>query len=162
MKILLAVDRDSVNAIVSFIAKRKWSPSDSFRIITVIDRVSVDFSEAERSATPCAAERVLGQQYQDLIDLVSHVLREVFPDCLITSCVLEGGVAEETIIEADAWQADLIAIGHHHKNGLQKLLTGSISKEVLDGAECSVLLIPAVVFNSNRGLQIDTTVAPPG
>jgi nucleotide-binding universal stress UspA family protein len=159
MRILLAVDQDSVNAIVSYIEKRKWNSSDRFRIITVIDRASEDFSATERSVNPGLAERALGQQYQDLIELVAHALQEVFPDCLMTTCVLEGEVAEATITEAEAWHADLIAIGHHHKSALQQLLTGSVSTNVLNGAECTVLLIPVVSVNGVRRFQIDTSAS---
>jgi nucleotide-binding universal stress UspA family protein len=159
MRILVAVDHDSVSSIVSFIKKRNWDFSDRFRIITVIDRVSEDFSAAERSPSPGTAERALGQGYQNLIELVAHALQEAFPECLTTTCVLEGEVAEATIAEAEAWHADLITIGHHHKSALQKLLTGSVSTNVLNRAECSVLLIPVVSVDGARQFQIDESAS---
>lgn len=55
--------------------------------------------------------------------------------------VREGGAAEEIVAAARAVPADLIVIGTRGHTGLARLLLGSVARNVLTHAECSVLVV---------------------
>jgi len=52
-----------------------------------------------------------------------------------------GHPAEQIIYRADSTQADLIVVGHRGKTLFQRLLLGSISKQVIQYANCPVLVV---------------------
>jgi nucleotide-binding universal stress UspA family protein len=51
-----------------------------------------------------------------------------------------GDAAEEIIVAAGASAADLVVIGTHGRSGLARLVTGSVARNVLHHAPCSVLI----------------------
>jgi nucleotide-binding universal stress UspA family protein len=51
-----------------------------------------------------------------------------------------GDAATELISVAGDWNADLIVMGSHGRTGLQRLLLGSVARNVLHHASCSVLV----------------------
>lgn len=54
--------------------------------------------------------------------------------------VLEGDPAREIVAAAAAWNADLIVIGSHGRSGLARLILGSVARNVIRHAHCSVLV----------------------
>ncbi len=54
--------------------------------------------------------------------------------------VVVGHPAERLIIEAERWGADLIVIGHRGKGLMGRWLLGSIAKQVMHHATCSVMV----------------------
>ena len=57
-----------------------------------------------------------------------------------TSQQREGRPAEEILRAAREWQADLVIVGSHGFTGLRRMLLGSVGREVLHHATCSVLV----------------------
>jgi nucleotide-binding universal stress UspA family protein len=55
--------------------------------------------------------------------------------------VREGGAAEEIVAAARALPADLIVIGTRGHTGLARLVLGSVARNVLTHADCSVLVV---------------------
>lgn len=53
----------------------------------------------------------------------------------------DGDPATEIIAAANAWKADLIMIGTHGRTGLPRLVLGSVARNVLHHAKCSVLIV---------------------
>jgi nucleotide-binding universal stress UspA family protein len=52
----------------------------------------------------------------------------------------EGDPAAEVIAAARAWDADLIVLGTHGRTGVARILLGSVARNVLYHAPCSVLI----------------------
>lgn len=52
----------------------------------------------------------------------------------------EGDAATELLAAASAWKADLIVMGTHGRTGLARLVLGSVARNVLHHAPCSVLI----------------------
>jgi nucleotide-binding universal stress UspA family protein len=52
----------------------------------------------------------------------------------------EGDPADEILKYADEIHAELIAMGSHGQSGIMRFLMGSVSRKVLDHAECPVLI----------------------
>jgi nucleotide-binding universal stress UspA family protein len=54
---------------------------------------------------------------------------------------LEGDPAAEIIRYADEAGVDLIVMGTHGRTGMERLLMGSVTEQVMRGAKCSVLVV---------------------
>ena len=54
--------------------------------------------------------------------------------------VAVGHPAEQIVRHAETWQADLIVIGHRGRTFFERLLIGSVAKNVIDHAPCAVLV----------------------
>ena len=66
----------------------------------------------------------------------------------------DGDPAQQIVDVAKSWQADLIIVGTHGRTGLRRLLMGSVARNVLHHAHCSVLIV-----RECRAAEDDT---PPG
>ena len=53
----------------------------------------------------------------------------------------EGDAATEILAAAVVSEADLIVIGSHGRTGLARLVLGSVARNVLQHATCSVLIV---------------------
>jgi nucleotide-binding universal stress UspA family protein len=62
-----------------------------------------------------------------------------------TLCRERGARRVSTVIaeEADRWEADLVIVGTHGRQGLERLVLGSVAEGVARRAPCSVLLVRA-------------------
>jgi len=63
----------------------------------------------------------------------------------IGTIALAGHVGEELIQCASRTGADLIAVGRHHRNMLQRMVLGSATTTVVRNATCAVLVVPQEV-----------------
>ncbi len=73
--------------------------------------------------------------------LCDWVPSDVRKRCTVREVVRSGQPAEQTLLEADRSQADLIVIGAQHRNVLGSLLFGSTTEMVIRGAACPVLSV---------------------
>jgi len=53
----------------------------------------------------------------------------------------DGDAASEILAAASAWKADLIVMGTHGRSGLKRLVLGSVARNVLHHAGCSVIVV---------------------
>jgi nucleotide-binding universal stress UspA family protein len=56
----------------------------------------------------------------------------------------DGDAATEILAAANAFNADLIVMGTHGRTGLKRLVLGSVARNVLQHAKCSVLVVREV------------------
>jgi nucleotide-binding universal stress UspA family protein len=94
---------------------------------------------------PGAAEREL-----------SGFLGAEVPQAPITPCVRTGDPAHEIVAAAREWEADLIVMGTHGRQGIGRMFLGSVAETVLRHAPCAVLVIPPLRLYS---LEMDTRPA---
>jgi nucleotide-binding universal stress UspA family protein len=52
-----------------------------------------------------------------------------------------GDVADQIVTKAEKEKFELIVVGHRGTSGIQRWLTGSVAKKVVDHAPCSVLVV---------------------
>jgi nucleotide-binding universal stress UspA family protein len=55
--------------------------------------------------------------------------------------MVTGDPSEEIIRLANIYQADLIVIGSRGLTGMNRILQGSVSSQVVENAHCSVLVV---------------------
>jgi nucleotide-binding universal stress UspA family protein len=142
MRILLATDgsESSVRAAWS-VAARPWPTATEIRILSVVELVVPMFQppypsssmEKLRSAAMQRSQEAIGAAEQTLIDAG-------FTASGTVSVLLD---SPKTIIldEASRWAADVIVVGSHGRNGLNRFLLGSVSEAVATHADCSVEVI---------------------
>lgn len=65
-------------------------------------------------------------------------LREVFPGWTTHAEGTKGSPSKQLIERADEWKADLVVVGSHGLNAMERLVFGSISQQVVTGAHGSV------------------------
>ncbi len=61
----------------------------------------------------------------------------------VTALQFEGPVAGTALEETRKLHPDMVVMGAHHHNALYNLLVGSMSADMLKGASCPVLMVPA-------------------
>jgi universal stress protein E len=87
----------------------------------------------------CAGDDLKCDQVQAMADRVRDLLRkEGVP---ADSVVKEGNPAQAIIATAGENDCDLIVVGSHGRTGLDRLLMGSVSQQVVTHAKCPVLVI---------------------
>lgn len=55
-----------------------------------------------------------------------------------------GSPAQELLSRANKHRADLVVLGTNQRRGIQRILLGSVAREILPDANCDVLVVPAV------------------
>ncbi|MFV2062080.1 MAG: universal stress protein [Chloroflexota bacterium] len=53
----------------------------------------------------------------------------------------DGDPAGQIVNVAESWEADLVVVGTHGRTGLRRILMGSVARNVLHHAPCSVLIV---------------------
>lgn len=147
MNILVAIDRSpGAQAALAAALARQWPEGTSFRILTVLSR---------RGEGPIDREsmyREFGEAHR-LIDRVTSELEGLCPDSPVAGQIDVGAPATSILRLAHSWPADLIIVGPHDRELFGRFFIGSVSKAVLQKADCSVLVarntgsVPADVDN---------------
>jgi nucleotide-binding universal stress UspA family protein len=84
------------------------------------------------------AETASLEQHQLLVD---EVVEACQAQGLEAQGVVRDGIpADEILTEIRRWHPDVVILGCRHKGGLQRLLVGSVARDVLHHAPCSVLI----------------------
>lgn len=146
MKVIIATDGTKQSAAIpNAIESLKLAEGDLIIAVTVIDMAlpfSVDLyashipspSEAESNATE-HAEKVLSESKATLEKLFGN-------NCVsITTRVLFGTPDRRIVELAEEEAADLIVVGSHGYNRLERLLLGSVSDAIVHHAPCKVLVV---------------------
>jgi K+-sensing histidine kinase KdpD len=68
--------------------------------------------------------------------------------------VIAGTIVRQIIDRAKSWSADLIVLGTNKRQGLKRLLLGSISTAVANQAQCSVRVIREQKISQNEKLLL--------
>lgn len=76
------------------------------------------------------------------------------PGC--TGAVLRGEAADSIVAYCKAQEADLVIIGTHGAQGIEKILLGSVAERVLKRAPCPILIFNP--YKGDRGYQIDAPI----
>jgi nucleotide-binding universal stress UspA family protein len=138
MRIILAIDgsKYSFDAIDS-VAKRPWPAGTEVKLVHVIEPPPVPFNGADVSAELFVRARRLFEAA-----LSQFKERE---DLRVSTLALEGSAKQKLTEEAEEWKADLIVVGSHGYNAIQRMLLGSVSHAIAQHAKCSVEIVRATV-----------------
>jgi nucleotide-binding universal stress UspA family protein len=147
MRILVAVTEESGPFLMKTLLGRTFSGDDEFRVVTVFDNGSIPYAKA-KDGVPLFITELQGNVFRNLQAQV-RTLHDKFPNSDVSSCVLHGGVSDAISSEAGLWQANLLVIGCHHRQGLAAWVVGSLSARVTRNSSCSLLIIPMPDLNKS-------------
>jgi nucleotide-binding universal stress UspA family protein len=136
MKILLAIDSSDLSeAVINEVAARPWPSESVVFVLTVVDLFALTYSvgylepfvknenDAARALVQSVGDR-LGAQG---IETVTQVV--------------EGYPATSIVEQAKVWDVDFVFVGSHGHSGVARFFLGSIAKEVVRNAHCSVEIV---------------------
>src|SRR5207245_8497368 len=144
MRVLVAIDGSKASEIVLHGAlERPWLPGTRFCLITVVDpffftRAPILFEEAKEAASNLleeAAEKLRGTGWETETNVVMGNPRRAISHF------------------AEEWHADLVLVGSHGLNLLERLALGSTVRSVLRHTRCSVEVVRAPKKEAQAGTR---------
>lgn len=164
MKVLVPVeDKEYGQALVDYIAGCKWAEDTIFQVFHVLEPARLD--ECRDVAFIDLLEKAASHERataEELVTSLTESLKVAMPNIKVESEIVEGYAKEEVLKRAQTWPADLIVIGSHGRNAVQRLLLGSVSMGVLGAAPCSVLLVRTKKHEHQEGSEKETTAKKAG
>lgn len=143
MKILLAVDGSVYSdAAAAEVAANFGEVGNQIKIVNVIRLPFVPTEETRSlpNSEYSQIEREMRQKAEAaLSSAIAHFQSGKATE--VTSEILIGEAGEVILEEAERWHADLIAVGSHGYRGWKRFLLGSVSQQVAQNAECSVIIL---------------------
>ena len=146
MKILFATDGATQStAAIEMLKRFALADDDEIRIINILDMavpVSIDLVGGYVPDTSGFEERAL-EHASRILSETEEKFRTFFShtNVTITTDVLFGSPGSRIVEAAREFAADLVVIGSHGHNRLERLLLGSVSDSVVHHAPCSVLVV---------------------
>jgi nucleotide-binding universal stress UspA family protein len=142
MKILLAIDNSKFSeaAIEAVIAQAR-SKDTEVRVLHVVEPPSLLVTREMGGYDP-ALETVWDEETKQAQVLVTKAAETLHSHGMKTSTAVEQGDPKSKIIDAsEDWHADLIVLGSHGRNALDRFLMGSVSEAIVRHARCSVEVV---------------------
>jgi nucleotide-binding universal stress UspA family protein len=112
--------------------------------ITIVHAFRVPFEGRLRiaGAADDTIQRYCEEQRQDAVKRIRDLIRESKDDAYRISFAVEHGDPSRVILaKEDELSADLIVIGKHGQSRIEALLLGSVTRHVLTGSKCDVLVV---------------------
>jgi nucleotide-binding universal stress UspA family protein len=144
MKVLIAIDNSPCSSTAfNSVAERAWPDNTEFRIINVMEPIIVQYVFPDNYVIDSVieAEREMLKHCREFVDSKVAQLRNVFNSDKVSGKMIEGGIADSILTEAEEWSADLIIVGSHGRKGFQRFLLGSVAEKVASHAPCSVEIV---------------------
>jgi universal stress protein A len=161
MKILLPMDDSDCSAAALLAVVRQFQPQDAEVRVMHVDEwpkgmpVSLAFAEGHEAAHHILA--VHQEQRQRSRDVMACAVRRLTAAHFKASSELRDGDARREILAAAAeWRPDVVVMGSHGRNGLQRFLLGSVSDSVVRHAPCSVEVVRTPNGSASGGEQVLT------
>lgn len=153
MRVLLAIDSSAASeTVVHEAASRPWPFGTIFCVMTVVDMASLEGMPVLIEDAKHAAEKLVTSAAETLTTRVAATLSqsgyEVFSK-------VQPGVPETAIQDfAGEWPADLILIGTYGLSEVTGFFWGSVAREVIRTAPCSVEVVRRVPSHAGQGMRI--------
>lgn len=149
MKILFATDGTKYSeCALEIIGRFNFSGGDELKIITVVDLavpLAVDIYTGYLPST-LEIEQASKENAERILSNTKEKIHSLFPDAafFLTTEIAIGSPESKIVETAARMKADLIIVGSHGYNRLERILLGSISDSVVHHAPCSVMVIRTV------------------
>ena len=146
MKILIAVDGSpQSDAAVKSIAARPWPAGSEIKLVAVVELhlVTIPAIWAVPDNHYASLLHELQEKAHEALDRNKAWFASTQPDLAVTTEIINGNIKEKLVNEADKWGADLLVVGSHGHNAVERFLLGSVSIAVMNHAPCSVEIVRA-------------------
>jgi nucleotide-binding universal stress UspA family protein len=153
MNVLIAIDSSATaHAALAAALARTWVEGTQFRVLTVLPELGKRKVSSKKHPDLEKAHR--------LIDRATSLIEAENPDSIVVGQIDVGDPAHTILSAARAWPAELIIVGSHDRGPLERLLIGSVSRKIIDSAQCSVLVARNFDCFLNRILvAVDQTIS---
>jgi nucleotide-binding universal stress UspA family protein len=140
MKILLAVDDSRSSQAAIDLVTREMSPKHSeICVLHVVERLlPISYSYIVQVADYESAQANRLSEGREFVSRVEHRLSEA--GYRVKTEVKVGDARGEILDFAAVWNPDLIVVGSHGREGLDRFLIGSVAETIARHAVCSVLV----------------------
>lgn len=135
MKILFGVDGSKCSEEAIATARTIRFPAGTELMVLS----AVDFLEDLPSLEGVKRKEI--NETERLVHNVVQQLRETHPNAIVTGAVKDGYTYESLLETCKEWKPDLMMLGSHGRTGLSFLLTGSVSRAMLQEAPCAVRVV---------------------
>ncbi|HEY9738651.1 MAG TPA: universal stress protein [Trichocoleus sp.] len=143
--ILVALDEPKLASdVIEALNQLQWQP-DATLVLSHVMLPSEDIPNRDATLPGHAPADTTHQQLEEQL---RHYQPALPPAKAVVEVVL-GDPAEEIVRLANIHTADLIILGNRGLTGLNRILQGSVSSQVLEDAPCSVMVIKAKVSASS-------------
>lgn len=139
VNILLAVDNTPHSKVaVDVLLNRLWPDGSEFKVFCAIERRDPIFAVMQPKEKKDIQEKALAAA-QEFTTEVARKIEESFPKCT-ASGEAQFGSGKELIVANSSWPADLIVMGSRGRQGIPRIVLGSVSQTVLLHGQCSTLI----------------------
>lgn len=137
MRILVAIDGNSASeAALACVCQHKWPEQTQIKLVYVLNKSGGVFKKT-KGASPSLTVDATRLAIEEIAERISQRVAYAHITCDVT----EGDPKAVIVKLAKQWIADLIVMGTRNKTNIDQLIPGSVSKAVLQKADCPVLLI---------------------
>ena len=147
LRVLLATDGSVAStAAVEAIAEVSWPENTEVRVVSAVNPMVYSAEELGLTGGTGTdhAHRAIGHAVQVLSAAPFKISAEV----------IAGRAARRIVERAKDWDADLIVLGTNERRGLSRLLFGSTSAAVANGAHCSVRVVRGEQESASRAREL--------
>jgi len=143
MRVVLAIDGSSSSAKArDVVAGLPWPDGSTIRIVGAVEHAPELFGLPWIPVVPEDAGAIEGDVVARLTDALLTTEQAIArPALTVDHVLLRGHAARSIVDEARTFGADLLVLGSRGHGGLETMLLGSTSAEVVDHAPCPVLVI---------------------
>ncbi len=146
MKIMIGVDGSPQSeAAVKSVAARPWPTGSEVKLVAVVELhlVTIPAIWAVPDDHYVSLLHELQEKAREALDRNKAWLASTQPDLAVMTEILNGNIKETLVNEAENWGADLLVVGSHGHNAVERFLVGSVSTAVMHHAPCSVEIVRA-------------------
>jgi nucleotide-binding universal stress UspA family protein len=142
VKILLAVDDSKFSeAATKAVIAQAHSKDTEVRVLHVVEPPSLLVAREMGGYDP-ALEEVWEKESKHAKAFVEKTAETLRSHGMKATTAVQNGDPKSLIIDAaKEWHADLIVLGSHGRNGLDRFLMGSVSEAIARHAHCSVEIV---------------------
>lgn len=143
--VLVALDdSETSSTCLEWLSTRLWSRSKNIVMLSVAHGLPSGF--ANEMNTDKASKMILQQQIDEsrlshLSERWSELAAATLGRAQVPFAMAVGEPVENILDAAKNWPAEMLVVGSHGRLGLDKLLHGSVSNELVHKAACSVLVV---------------------
>lgn len=149
MKVIAPIDGEgNSQAAIDALMGMNWRAGTQIKLLRVVS--PADSGTADQEGLSASAVVEANAAAKDTLHGITTELRQLLPECEISSEVYPGDPKTLILGVATDWSADLIVMGSRGNTGLELLLHGSVSQEVLNHSPCPVLIVKTNVAHEHN------------
>jgi nucleotide-binding universal stress UspA family protein len=145
VRVVAAIEDEAFgSAIINFLISHKWSPGTAFLLLHVTEPASIgdDVTMIYGDENSREIDLDCNQFRSKLLDDYKEKLTRRFGDSASVEIELLVGRPDQEIVEnANRWNADMVVMGSHGRQGVSRFILGSVSLFVASHANCSVVIL---------------------